>query len=125
MTPQPVRFKVDENLPREVVDLLRSAGFDACHVLDQNMGGIEDSPLATACAHEKRAIVTLDLDFADIRKYPPADHHGILVIRLAHQDTVHVLEVFQHVSKLLHQQSPVGQLWIVDEQGVRVRTKQP
>jgi len=33
-----VRFKIDENLPGDVVDLLRSGGFDARHVLDQGMG---------------------------------------------------------------------------------------
>ena len=119
-----VRFKIDENLPGDVVDLLRSGGFDARHVLDQGMGGSDDVPLAMACVKERRAIVTLDLDFADIRKYPPADHPGIVVLRLAHQDSIHVLEVFKHVLALLGERSPVGQLWIVDEQGVRVRAQQ-
>jgi len=57
-----VRFKIDENLPGDVVDLLRSGGFDARHVLDQGMGGSDDVPLAMACVKERRAIVTLDLD---------------------------------------------------------------
>ena len=118
-----LRFKVDENLPRDVFALLRSGGFDACHVLDQGMGGIDDGPLAMACVKERRAIVTLDLDFGDIRKYPPADHPGIVVLRLAHQDSIHVLEVFKHVLALLRERSVGGQLWIVDEQGVRVRAQ--
>jgi len=119
------RVKVDENLPREAVDLLRASGFDAVHVLDQSMGGVDDDALATACAHEQRAIVSLDLDFADIRRYPPADHPGIVVLRLAHQDLQHVLEVLRHVAALLAERSPVGQLWVVDEHPVRVRAQEP
>lgn len=118
-------FKVDENLPQAVVDLLRAEGIDARHVLDQGMGGVGDLELAQACAQERRAILTLDLDFADIRRFPPGDHQGILVLRLSRQDRPHVLEVFQRVLSLLAEHSPQGQLWIIDESGVRVRTQDP
>jgi hypothetical protein len=33
--------------------------------------------------------VTLDLDFANIRAYPPGKHAGIVVLRLKHQDKIH------------------------------------
>ena len=40
-----MRFKTDENLPREASDLLRGAGHDAVTVLDQARGGATDAAL--------------------------------------------------------------------------------
>lgn len=34
-----MRFKVDENLPIEVAEMLRQAGHDAATVLEQHLGG--------------------------------------------------------------------------------------
>ena len=62
-----MQFKVDENLPIEAAELLRDAGHDAITVHDQQMVGQPDPRIATVCQSESRAIVTLDLDFSDIR----------------------------------------------------------
>ena len=80
------KFKVDENLPTEAAELLASAGYDAVTVGDQRMVGQPDTNVAAVCRREGRAIVTLDLDFADIRVYPPSDCAGIIVLRLARLD---------------------------------------
>ncbi len=114
-------FKVDENLPQELTEQLRQAGFDAMSVLDQRLGGAIDEVLAAKCAAELRTIVTFDLEFGDVRKYPPGDHAGIIVLRLTQQDVGHVLAVFAKVIDVLAARSPNGQLWIVDERGIRVR----
>ena len=65
------RFKCDENLPSEATALLLGAGHDAHSVLDKQMGGAPDSALARVCQDESRFFFTLDLDFANIRNYPP------------------------------------------------------
>ena len=77
-----MNFKVDENLPVEVAELLNHAGYDAITVSEQNLIGTSDINLAELCRKEKRIIVTLDTDFADIRAYPPNDMFGIIVMRL-------------------------------------------
>lgn len=63
-----VSFKVDENLPIEVTRLLQGEGFDALSVHDQELVGSSDDKMADMCQSEGRAIVTLDLDFARIRR---------------------------------------------------------
>jgi len=45
--------------------------------------------------------VTLDLDFADIRTYPPEDYPGLIVLRLGWQDKPHVLDVFRKLLKAI------------------------
>jgi predicted nuclease of predicted toxin-antitoxin system len=115
-----MRFKVDENLPVEVAQLFREADHEAATVLDQDLGGRDDRTVATICQQEARALVTLDLDFADIRTYPPA-HHAGMVLRLQQQDKPHVLEVFARVIPLLSQEPLAQRLWIVEEHRIRIR----
>ena len=66
-----LKFKLDENLPAETVDLLAQAGFDAATVHGQRLTGEADQKIASACQLEQRVLITLDLDFGDIRAYPP------------------------------------------------------
>ena len=66
-----MRFKIDENLPVEFADLFEENGYNALTVLQQHLCGEADTSIAQICQREKRALVTLDTDFADIRSYPP------------------------------------------------------
>jgi len=115
------KFKVDENLPSEVAEQLTTAGHDALTVLDQQMSGHVDSAVMDVCRNEGRALVTLDLDFADIRAYPPADYPGIVVLRLARFDKRRVMSAIQRLSPTLDHEVLAGKLWIVDEAKIRVR----
>jgi Domain of unknown function (DUF5615) len=72
-----MRFKVDENLHDDIAEALRSKGHDAVTVHDQHMRGDPDSRLGEVCRAEGRAIVSLDLDFANVRDYPPEDYPGV------------------------------------------------
>ena len=62
-----MRFKLDENLPIELAELFRRSGHDAQTVFDEELAGAEDAEIASVCIRERRAIVMLDMDFADIR----------------------------------------------------------
>jgi predicted nuclease of predicted toxin-antitoxin system len=116
-----LKFKVDENLPTEAAELLASAGHDAVTVHYQRMVGQPDTNVAAICQREQRVVVTLDLDFADIRAYPPSDYSGIIVLRLRLLGKFHVLSVLQHLLPVLQHEPLAGKLWIVDESSVRVR----
>ncbi len=116
-----IRFKVDENLPLEVAALLADAGYSADTVPDEGLGGRPDPTIADICRKEDRAIITLDLDFSDIRAYPPAAYHGIVVLRLARLDKTKILRAVSNLVPLLSQEELVGKLWIADEVSIRVR----
>jgi predicted nuclease of predicted toxin-antitoxin system len=116
-----MKFKIDENLPVEVAELLRQAGYDTATVYDQNLAGEIDRTVALVCQSEQRALITLDTDFADIRTYPPAQYAGLVVLRLKQQDKGSVLKVIAGVVKALGVEELEGYLWIVDEKRIRVR----
>ena len=115
-------FKVDENLHSDVADLLRQHGHDALTVHDQGLRGHGDAEIGAVCKRESRAILTLDLDFADIRVYPPPDYSGVIVLRIVDQSRPAVLKVMQRVIVTLSAEPLEGHLWIVDEAQVRIRS---
>ena len=116
-----MQFKIDENLPVEVAQLLHAAGHDALTVLDQKLGGRADRLIASVLRTEKRALITLDLDFADIRTFPPAEYFGLIVLRLAVQDKQNVLALIARIIPVLTQEPLIGTLWVVSHTDVRIR----
>ena len=116
-----MNFKVDENLPVEVTELLKQAGHDAVTVCEENLIGTSDTDLAALCRKEERTLVTLDTDFADIRAYPPDNMFGIIVMRLTRQDKRHVLEVLRRAMRIFPTAPIEGRLWLVEEDRVRIR----
>jgi predicted nuclease of predicted toxin-antitoxin system len=66
-----MKFKIDENLPIEVAEILNQKGYEAKTVIDQNLSGEDDPEIASVFQTEERVLITLDIDFGDIRTYPP------------------------------------------------------
>ena len=116
-----MRFKIDENLPVELADVLRSSGHDARTGGDEGLGGTQDTDLFRVCNAEQRTLITLDTDFADILTYPPGTHHGELVFRLARQDKQSVLGVVVRLLTALQDEDVGANLWVVSEDRIRVR----
>jgi predicted nuclease of predicted toxin-antitoxin system len=116
-----VRCKIDENLPIDAAALLREAGHDCHTVYDEALAGAPDQRVIDTCRAEGRALLTLDLDFADLRTYPPADHPGIIVLRPAEPDKEHVLRLLARTLPVLEREAVVHSLWIVEETRVRIR----
>jgi hypothetical protein len=71
-----VKFKIHENLPSEAAETLRQSGFAADTVADEDLSGSNDETVAGRDRSEDRILLTLDLDFANIRSYPPASTPG-------------------------------------------------
>jgi predicted nuclease of predicted toxin-antitoxin system len=90
-------FKVDENLPVELAELLSDLGHDAKTVNDQRLQGVND------------------------RVLPFPDHEGIILLRVGNQSKGHVLEVFKRMLPLIAQEPIIGRLWVVEENRVRIR----
>jgi predicted nuclease of predicted toxin-antitoxin system len=116
-----MRAKLDENVPVEAAELLRAAGWTCDTVHDEGLGGSEDPKVAAACRVEGRVLFTLDLDFSDIRTYPPNEYVGIVVFRPAEPNRRMVLQMLTRVLPVLATQWVDHQLWIIEPDRVRVR----
>ena len=116
-----MRFKTDENLPKEIAELLIQAGHDALRVDEQGLRGVADPGVAAVCRVERRAIVTLDTDFLDVRRFPPADYDGIIVLRPHRQSVPRLTAMTSRLLLLFDLEPLVGKLWVVDEGRIRIR----
>lgn len=118
-----MQFKIDENLPIEIAELLIDAGYDAKTANEQQLQGIRDPILIDVCKSEQRVLVTLDIDFSDIRAYPPEEFLGIIVLRVRIQAKRHLIKVFRSIIPLIGREPLKQHLWIVEENKVRIRGK--
>jgi predicted nuclease of predicted toxin-antitoxin system len=116
-----MRFKVDQNLHDEIAEALRAAGHDAATVHDQGLDGKEDEVIAEICRDEARAIVSIDLDFANEVEFPPQNYPGLIVFRMTKQSRPRAMKALGQVLTLLKTELPNGSLWIVEESRIRVR----
>ena len=58
-----MKFKIDENLPVEIADILKSVNYDAVTVIDQGLRSARDNTIINVCLEEERILITLDLEF--------------------------------------------------------------
>jgi len=76
-----MKLKLDENLSRHLKPVLTDRGHDVLTAADENLLSRPDTEIAKAAKKESRMILMLDVEFADLRKYPPGSHPGIIVFR--------------------------------------------
>lgn len=117
-----MRFKTDENLPREFAEILRAAGWDALSVNEQRLEGAVDPEVARVCSAESRVLITLDTGFGDIRSYPPSACPGMIVLRPGQQDKLNVLALASRLVMALGDHPIDRELWIVDDRRIRIRS---
>ena len=119
-----MRGKLDENMPAESIEVLRSAGWHCDTVHDEALSGAEDSRVSEVCRVEGRVLFTIDLDFANIRAYPPADYEGIVVLRPIKPSRDGILRLLERAMPVLNAGWVPHRLWILEPARVRFRGAQ-
>lgn len=116
-----MKFKLDENFGTRTQQLFYDAGHDVQTVRDQRLQSCSDYHLYEICCAEQRCLVTLDLDFSDVTRFPPDKADGIVVIRIPRNPTLSLLEQLIHqFLQSLTQMSVEKKLWIVEIGRIRV-----
>lgn len=119
-----LKLLLDENISPNVAVELQRLGFDAIHIRTIKMKGCKDSEVIAYAQREKRCLVTLDADFADIRYYPLGSHSGIIRLKIKFAPTGIILGVLRSLlPKLTNVQTEKGVLVVSD--GKRFRIKLP
>jgi predicted nuclease of predicted toxin-antitoxin system len=115
-----LKFKLDENLDARFASILVDAGHDCDSVQAEGLGGKSDEELVTVCAGEERVLITLDLDFADPIRFPPAKAAGTIVLRPQRNTLAMIRETLASVVPMLERERLHGVLWIVEPGRLRI-----
>jgi predicted nuclease of predicted toxin-antitoxin system len=116
-----VKFKLDENFGTRTQQLFRAAGHDVSSVEGQKLCGCTDQRLFEVCEHDGRCLVTLDMDFGDVTRFPPGRSPGIVVLRLPTNPTLAVLEsLVGALLRSLGSEPLAGRLWVVEPGRIRI-----
>jgi predicted nuclease of predicted toxin-antitoxin system len=116
-----MQIKVDEDLPRLVVTLLREKGYVADSAVEQGMSGWKDAALWQSVQVERRFLVTGDKGFADVRLHPPGSHSGIMLLHPDQDGIRPILELLEKVLLSYDLAALGGTITVVTPRGVRVR----
>ncbi|HET6284847.1 MAG TPA: DUF5615 family PIN-like protein [Polyangia bacterium] len=110
-----MKFKLDENLGRRGAAVLAAAGHDVATVAGQGMTSAADATLIEHCRAENRCLVTMDLDFSNPLRFPPAKFSGIVVLRPPSRPRIAELEsLVRTLAEALTRSTIDGKLWIVE-----------
>src|SRR2546428_11891323 len=85
------RFLIDEDLPRSLARELRAAGIFAEDVRELGLRGKSDDEILNYARAHALALVTADLGFGNILRFPPGSHAGIVVTRFPNEVPTHTL----------------------------------
>ncbi len=117
----PMLVKLDENLGQARVTFLKQAGYDAERAHDERLSGADDATVWRRACAEVRFFITLDLDFSDVRRFPPGTHPGILLLRPRTKGRQVVLAVLVRIVRDHPLETLKGCLTVADEVQTRVR----
>ena len=100
LSPSP-RIYADANVPARLVDYMRSLlGWDVLFVLeDEELRRAPDLKHYRLAQQLRRTLVTLDRDYLDDTRFPPADTGGVLVIAAPDERQLRLL--LERVNRLL------------------------
>ena len=117
--------KLDENLSQSHTDFLKGMGYAADRVTDEGLSGADDRVVWQRVITENRFFVTLDLDFSDVRTFPPGSHPGILLLRPRTRSRDAVLEILRRVVHEHPLDSLAGCFVVADIGHTRIRRPTP
>ena len=116
-----MKFKLDENFGKRTQQLFRMAGHDVQTVREERLQGSPDQSIYDHCCREQRCLVSLDLDFVDVTRFPPNQTTGIAVIRVPKNPTLPLPEsLIRQFLYALNTTSVNQQLWIIEVGRIRI-----
>lgn len=116
-----MKLKLDENLGQQTAQIFREAGHDVATVPGEGLLGVYDNALYQRCMQEERCLVTLDLDFSNVIRFPPEPTAGLAVLRPPGRPTIASLSsLAKQMVDALSREFINGHLWIVEPGRIRI-----
>jgi predicted nuclease of predicted toxin-antitoxin system len=116
-----MKFKLDENLPRELADDLVRLGHESDSVHSEGLVGAEDATVVQAARASGRILMTLDKGIASFLRFPADEHGGIVLFRPDASGRRAVLSFVRSRLENLLEVDLAGRLTVVGSTRIRIR----
>ncbi len=116
-----MRIKLDENLSRHLKPGIEQHRHNVATAAEEKLLGKSDVDVGACARREGRMVFTLDLDFADVRKFAPGDHPGVVLFRPRSMGPAAVNSFILKFVRETDLEELAGCVTVVDPQRVRVR----
>ncbi len=118
-----MKLKLDENLSRHLKARLSALQHDVLTAAEEGLLSQPDTVVAAAALREGRVLLTLDVEFGDLRKYPPGSHPGIILFRPKTFGPLAVNKLIESFIQSTDLEGLGGHVVVVEPD--RVRTRRP
>lgn len=112
---------LDHNVPAKFVRLLTAWGYEASRLTEHVDADTDDVDVITLAQTLDAVLLTIDLDFANILEYPPANYAGILVMRYQAAAESAVIATLRQALNDLYRDELRGMLVIIEPIRYRIR----
>ena len=116
-----MKFFVDECVYAVTTQLLRNQQHDVVTVQDAGLSGKPDEEVLAYAVEHRRVLITIDMDFSNIRRFPPHSYIGIIVLKIRPRIVPEVHAVLEQVLRDLDEAQLSKSLVMIDQSKYRVR----
>lgn len=117
-----MKLFLDENLSSQHAVTLRELGFDAISVAEAGLSGVPDTKVREFAVESGRVLVTLDSDFGNILRFPPAGTPGVIRLKIHPPTEETIREQILKTLQVLKDRSFVGCLAVSHGDIIRIRS---
>ena len=119
-----LHFLIDEDLPRSLARLLRAAGMVAEDARDTGLRNRPDEEVFKYAVSQGHVLLSGDLGFANLLRFPLATHAGIIVARFPNEVLTSTLNAaILNVLQTLAEDDVTGNLIIIEPGRIRLRKR--
>ncbi|MGH7218735.1 MAG: DUF5615 family PIN-like protein [Nitrospiraceae bacterium] len=116
-----MRLLADLHIAPRTVQFLRQLGHDVARVSDLGPPTLPDAGIVSLAIHERRVVLTQDLDFSRLVALSGAREPSLISLRLSSSRIEHVNSILQHALSNLDTIVLDGVIITVEDNRIRVR----
>ena len=118
------RFVIDEDMPRSTARFLRKHNYEALDIRDYGLRGSDDDVVYQFAQKNKSALITGDMHFSNILRFPIGCHFGIIIVHLPNEMPTDEInrQIIERFANLTDNDFK-GNLIIIEPNKIRIRRK--
>lgn len=117
-------FVIDEDMPRSTGKALKNCGYEVKDIRDHGLRGASDHEIYQFAKRNEAVLITGDLGFGNILRFPIGSHFGIVVARFPNEVTPKEInrQLLERIRDLAESDFK-GNLIIIEPGQIRIRKK--